>query len=207
MEIVRPTKPGIGIYAKSVPAEYKDRHLADEMVEFMDGMAETWDKENQKMCYALAHSQVTDSTEPRKIFVVHNMFVDTKESATNTRFPDRRIFNAQVVEIAEDIKMVKPVRKTVMNEKTGRREIKLVDTEVTAPNELEAKEGCMTWPEKTTKLVLRPFRIKVAYEIPRGSHGMKKCVEWVEGLKARIFMHEVDHFNGQNIYYKTPPSS
>jgi peptide deformylase len=52
-------------------------------------------------------------------------------------------------------------------------------------------EGCLSVPAGFGQ-VLRPYAVRVAYDLPGGEHHD----EWVEGWTARIFQHELDHLDG-----------
>ena len=58
----------------------------------------------------------------------------------------------------------------------------------------------MSFPNRKPKNVEVYYRIKVRYQIPAW-YGLKTKTEWVEGLKAHIFQHEINHAHGKNIYY------
>jgi peptide deformylase len=97
------------------------------------------------------------------------------------------------------------VKKTVMGE-DGRRRIQLVDEELTTPNVFEPAEGCMSFPRRTPRGTQRIWRIKVRYSYPTTTLGitrLKTAEEWCEGLKAQIFQHEIEHFEGKNIYFSS----
>jgi len=193
-----------GIYAESVWCGRKDIPLAEEMVEYVDSQKDVWDKEYGLKAWAIAHAQLTDSPEPKRIFVVSNELVDTDEAERNTRFPSRMIFNARILELQTHFEKKKEVQKTVMNEKTGRREIKDVVDTYKVPNIVPMEEGCMSFPHRKPKKIDRIFRVKVAYSYPVTIWGFTFLWpkrEWVEGLKAQIFQHEQGHFEGENIYY------
>lgn len=69
----------------------------------------------------------------------------------------------------------------------------------------EIMEGCLSFPFRADKKVLRCQRVKVSYDVPVESKLGSKWKfehreEWVEGLMAQVFQHECLHAAGQNIY-------
>lgn len=196
----------LGIYAESVKATRKDIDLAVEIAEYMDAQAEEWGQKFDRKAWAIAHAQVTDSPEPKRIFVVHPELNEPEAKDTKAFFISRFIFNAELLEAPTHITKTRYVRKTVLNEKTGKREIqKDVPEEVRTSNVIPMKEGCMSFPLRKPKNVDRVYRVKVRYWYPMTWLGFKflwRKTEWVEGLKAQIFAHECEHFEGNNIYYR-----
>lgn len=70
------------------------------------------------------------------------------------------------------------------------------------------KEGCMTYPDMPMKPVKRYHKITATYQVPTKKDKDDKDlilsdafvdVEY-SGLMARIFQHEIAHFNGKYIY-------
>lgn len=53
------------------------------------------------------------------------------------------------------------------------------------------REGCLSIPGKRV-LVQRPMKVLVEYQDLSG----EKHAELVEGMKARVVQHEIDHLNG-----------
>jgi len=195
-----------GIYTESVPAGRKDIALAEEMVQYVDDQAENWAKDYGLKGWAIAHAQLTDSMEPKRIFVVHKDLVEADQDPKNARFPSRMIFNPVLLEADTHVERIKMVRKTVVDEKTGKRERpKEVPEKQYTSNIIAMKEGCMSFPQRKPKNVDRIFQVKVRYWYPVEFLGFKflwRKTEVVEGLKAQIFQHEIQHFEGENIYYK-----
>lgn len=195
-----------GIYAVSRKATRKDMALAREIAETMDSSAEEWAKRYNMKAWAIAHAQLTDSPEPVRIFVVHPSLVDKKLNVQNARFFDRAVFNPVIIEAEKEIVTYKPVRKTVFNEKTGRREIHdNVPEKCTTPNIFEPEEGCMSFTHRKPRKTQRVFRITVRYWYPRKILGfwvLWRRTERIEGLKSQIFQHEIQHFEGSNIFHK-----
>lgn len=67
------------------------------------------------------------------------------------------------------------------------------------------KEGCMSYPHKQDKTLLRCNRIYVSYDtlVPnekRNSLTLEHKEEWLEDVNAQIFQHEVEHGHGISIY-------
>lgn len=58
-----------------------------------------------------------------------------------------------------------------------------------------SSEGCLSFAEKVCA-VSRPFSIKVKYFSAQG----QETVEWLAGLAARCFQHELDHLNGITMF-------
>jgi len=52
-------------------------------------------------------------------------------------------------------------------------------------------EGCLSIPEVEAD-VYRPVRVRARWVSLDG----EECEEWIEGFRARVFQHEVDHLNG-----------
>jgi len=195
-----------GIYSKSVPASWKDIDLAVSMVNYCDAHEELWAQKYDRKCWAMAHAQLTDSYNPKRIFVVHKDLVDPEANPKNVRFPSRMIFNPVLLEAPTDIETVKMVNKTVYDEKTGKRSRpQEVPEKQYTSNVIPMEEGCMSFPQRKPKKVDRVFRVKVRYWYPVEFLGFKflwRKTEEVEGLKAQIFQHEIQHFEGENIYHK-----
>lgn len=193
-----------GIYAPSVPATRSDIGIADEIQAFMDAEEVAWKDKYGLKAWAIAHSQVTDSTAPKALFVVHKDFLDPRGNFKNSRFKDRRIFNPEIVSAPTKVTKTKPERRTVWNEELGKRELKDVETEYTVDNTYKLEEGCMSFPTRRQKNMTRLFAIRVRYQYPVSFLGftwLRTIEEDVEGLKAHVFQHEVEHTHAENIYY------
>jgi len=196
----------VGIYAVSRKAGRKDIATAQAMLEVVDASEKEWADKYGMKAWAIAHAQLTKSPEPLCIFVVHPSLVEEGLNPLNAGFPSRMIFNAQILSAEKELVTYKNVRKTVFNEKTGRREIHdRVPEKCTTPNIFEPKEGCMSFTHRKPKKVQRVYRMTVRYWYPRNILGfwvLWRRTERVEGLKSQIFSHELEHFEGHNIYYK-----
>lgn len=59
------------------------------------------------------------------------------------------------------------------------------------------REACMSMPYRKTEKVMRHNKIKVIYYVPGWFGRLRKKVETCLGLKAFIFSHEIEHFNGK----------
>lgn len=196
----------VGIYAVSRKAGRNHIKTALEMVEVVDASEQEWADKYDMKAWAIAHPQLTKSAEPLCIFVVHPSLVEEGLNPLNAGFPSRMIFNAQILSAEKELVTYKNVRKTVFNEKTGKREIHAAFPEKhTTPNIFEPKEGCMSFVHRKPKRVQRVYRITVRYWYPRKILGfwvLWRKTERVEGLKSQIFQHEIQHFEGSNIYFK-----
>lgn len=73
--------------------------------------------------------------------------------------------------------------------------------EVDKNSRTTSREGCISFPFRNDKKVLRYGRIKVKYQVP-DSEGKELITreEWTTGIMANIFQHEIDHANAENIY-------
>lgn len=193
-----------GIHVESTWASRKDIPLAEAMVQYVDEKAEEWATKYDRKAWALCHAQLTTSSTPKRIFVVHPSLVEDDAAAKNTKFPSRMIFNARIVELDTHFERQRKVQKTVWNPKTERRELGEGYQTYQVPNVIEMKEGCMSYPDRKPKNVQRIFKLKVRYWYPvtiLGFTFLWRKTEEVEGLKAQIFQHEIQHFEGENIYY------
>ena len=76
----------------------------------------------------------------------------------------------------------------------------IINPEIIERSDLQSrKEGCMSYPFRGMKKLKRYNVIKVSYQI-KGLCDLKTIEEIVEGLKAEIFQHEIDHSNSIFIY-------
>lgn len=197
---------GQGIYALSKKVSPRDHiQLALDMAAWL---TETNGKfsGNFSSGYAIAHCQIAE--EPIALFVVAPQLVGTKEdkhTQKNYFFPSAAIFNAELLEAPEEIVEKVPNRVLRKNPDTKQEEMTVELMERKISNKVPLKEACMSWPNRTEKNVERFFRIKVRYQYLKkvlGVYVPMRRTEWVEGLKAHIFQHELDHFAGKNIYFK-----
>jgi hypothetical protein len=200
---------GRGIHAKSVEVNPKD-HIgeANEMVEWFDATNGHFKGENER-AYGIAHCQVTDSETPLKLFVVDKQLVkpdatkDGKQSLKDLYFEAQAIWNAEILEKPHKVKMQVPQRRVEKVGKEAKVHIDLVEREVS--NEIEVKEGCMSYPHRRGKYMRRFHTIKVRYQYITKTLGIthvKTFEGWVEGLKAHILQHEVQHQEGKTMYFQ-----
>ena len=78
----------------------------------------------------------------------------------------------------------------VMGEENPITVINPIITEV-GPERVEMEEGCLSFPELYFK-VKRPAVVSVQYLDTK----QKECIIKLEGLHARVFLHEYDHLQG-----------
>ena len=69
---------------------------------------------------------------------------------------------------------------------------------VSVDREIEEREGCLSHPYRGTRLVKRRNSVFAEWETPE----FKKVEMQLEGLAARIFLHEYDHTIGKTIWLK-----
>lgn len=110
---------------------------------------------------------------------------------TNITFPEQIIFNPEIITATQ----------TFMDDvkrKDGSYRKKAIG------NVMRYPESCMSFnhhnrkPRNTTRF----YRITVRYQIIENG-GLKTIEENVQGLKAHIFQHEIDHARGLNCVYST----
>jgi len=206
LEIKNHPEDKVGIYAVSKKAKRAHIPLAFLITQVCDDAEKEWADKYGMKAWAISHAQLTTSPEPLRIFVVHPTLAEKSLNPLNAGFPSRAIFNAQILEAEKELVMYKKVRKTVFNGTTGKREIHdKVPEKCATPNIFEPKEGCMSFVHRKPKKVQRVFRITVRYWYPRRILGLWvlwRRTEKVEGLKSQIFQHEIQHFEGDNIYFK-----
>ena len=201
-------KSGKGIYAIAKPVERYShvKETAERMVLWLNTNNGRFPAP-YLTAYAISHCQIDD--EPYQMFVVSKELIRSDEvtikkgsrlqNDTNFFFPSQVIFNAQILEAPEKVERDVPSRE-VKTEKDGQvtSEIKMEKKMIS--NKIDVDDACMSFPRRTQKKTERYYRIKVRYQI-KGFIGLRTVSEWVEGLKAHIFQHEIDHQNAINIYY------
>lgn len=157
--------------------------------------------------YAVSHCQI-GLTEQAKVvpigpfafFIVNKQFLNKKESSTNYSWPDQIIYNPEILETPETVTKDVPTRE-VSKDHDGNVSYKIVKKRGKVSNLYEVPEGCMSFQHKKEKKMMRYHTIKVKYQT-RGFFGqIRTHEEWIEGLKAHIFQHEMDHMEGNNIYF------
>lgn len=196
---------GMGIYAisevcKAGKALWEESEALVRWLNINNGSFEG----DHRVAYAVSHCQVVE--KPLAFFVVHNEFVnDMGLSDTKTRnkknfyFPAQAIFNAEILEAPEKLKRTIGERVVDKNSPNGYR---IVQKEGYVNNLIYVPDACMSFPNKKPKNVEVYHTIKVKYQTKGRFGSFKTHTEWVEGLKAHIFQHEIDHAHAINIYYK-----
>jgi hypothetical protein len=194
-----------GIYAVSRPVKsYNDvRHEVESMITWFDETDGSFSGA-YKTAMAISHCQVCD--DPYAFFVVAKQFVNSlsleEEKNLNKKnyyFPARAIFNAEILETPEKVERDIPERK-IVKDKEGKVSEKVTVTKGLVKNLIAVPEACMSFPNRSKRDTERYYRIKVRYQI-KGIFGLKTVTEWVEGLKAHMFQHEIDHAQGKNMYF------
>lgn len=200
-------EPGKGIYAISKPVKrYKEaKDVADRMVQWLNTNNGRFEH-IFKTAYAISHCQV--AAEPLDMFVVAKELTEKNsieikgqtrtQNSKNFYFPAQAIFNARIIEAPEKIPATIPTREVTKKDGKVGSQIKLKEGTVT--NLISVPDACMSFPKRTAKNTQRYYRIKVRYQV-KGWIGFKTITEWVEGLKAHIFQHEIDHANAKNMYF------
>lgn len=158
---------------------------------------------NWKECYALHACQFRD-TDSDSVFP-HNWFVLAKNMVGKDPilFRSRFIVNPVILEAPEKIEKMVPVKELVKGD-DGEVKMGFKKEKQTLNNVISMGEACMSFPQRTKKNVNRMYRIKVRYQMPRTALGITFLytkTEWIEGIRAHIFQHEVDHAQGKNIYH------
>jgi peptide deformylase len=215
--IERPSKDsGLGIYAKSVavkPKEYKQ--LAADMCKWLDETNGHF-KGSFQRGFAIAHCQVANVPEPIKLFVLDKDLVvpegkepKGKQTLVNCFFEAQAIFNAEILEAPDKITKQIPRRKvTHPKDKPLEVQVEVVYEPKEVDNRIMVPEACMSFNEHNRKErnTQRFHTIKVRYQYLSknmlGIETVKTFKGWVEGLKAHILQHEVDHHEGRNMYGK-----
>lgn len=197
-------------------SQIKDQ--ATELTAFLDAKNGNFNG-NWKGAYALHACQIGDSylqriDDPFNYFVVADNVVppNLKEKimlwlgrkSVAFYFRSRVIINPEILETPTHFEKILPKQDFTKNaDKTINIQYQKVKQKLA--NEMDLKEACMTFPDRTQKYVRRYFRIKVRYQIPILGFLYTKT-EWIEGLQAHIFQHEFDHGQGDTIYYKDKKS-
>lgn len=149
--------------------------------------------------YAVSHCQVYNGRH-YAFFIVNKQFMNKKECYVNYSWSDQIIYNPEILESPKMIEKMIPKRE-IKKDNDGDVTTKIVKVLGKVSNMYEVNEGCMSFNHKKEKKMWRYYRIKVKYQT-RGFFGrIKTHEEWIEGLKAHIFQHEMDHMEGNNIYF------
>lgn len=157
--------------------------------------------------YAVSHCQVQETKqaeyvpdEPFAFFVIHKDFINKKQNPVNYSWPSQIIYNPEILESPETVEKMIPKRE-IKKDGDGNITTKIVKVLGKVANTYEVPEGCMSFNHKKPKKMTRYFKIRVKYQT-RGFFGrIKTHDEWIEGLKAHIFQHEMEHMRGENIYF------
>lgn len=183
-------------------------HEARELVDFLDNGNGEGFKGEWRQALAISHNQV-EAFMPYRMFVVNaDLFNSEKKKMTraqnrkNWYFPSRVIFNAEVVNAPEKVKRVMPKREIIRDGKEARVEVTRQLAEIS--NILEVDEACMSFPNRSKRKMKRYHTLTVKYQVLRSFLGFKwfaTIVEEVEGLKAHIFQHEIDHSLGIDMFH------
>jgi len=203
------TQP-IGIYAIAKPvARFGDKEIKDtarRMIAWLNANNGAFPAP-YVTSYAISHCQVAD--EPYRLFVVSSELVRNagielkretrQQNRKNFFFPTQAIFNAEILETPEKMKAKIPKRE--VTKENGKVSSKITVNEGEVSNRISVPDACMSFPQRTKKNTERFFRIKVRYQTMSAFGVLVSKTEWVEGLKAHIFQHEIDHANAINIYY------
>lgn len=184
------------------------------------------DKEHEgtySEAYAVSHAQVAKT--PYAFFVVNTKL--TKVQDPRLKFPHRVIINPEIIEAVENfmtpvgeqkeldtIDLGEGAECEVCHERicycTWRQRSKentlpivkrLIQPRVRVVNRVRYDEACMSFQHRKPKKVERFSTITVRYQIPKMMGGLKTIEEKIDGLKAHIFQHEIDHSSGKNIYF------
>ncbi len=174
-------------YKSSQPVYYygQIKKDAEEMKKFVDQEFPGTIKE----AYAISHCQV--NPEPFAFFAVHSDLAGVWQG--KKMFPHKIICNPRILK-AEAIL-------------TDERVIGGKKQKVNLKNTYAPDEACMWFPFRAAKKVRRFFQIKVQYQTPGWFGLLRTRTETIEGLKAHIFQHAVDHMKGKNIHFKSVSTS
>lgn len=130
-----------------------------------------------KACYALHHSQVEE--HPFNFFAMSDK---AQEILGDFKFPHWCIINPKITPL----------------EKAGEL-FSSAKISTPFPETFRVFEGCMSWPFRKHKKVVRDGHIFASFQIP-GVLGLKTINCELFGLTAQIFQHECDHGRGKTIY-------
>ena len=207
---------GTGIHTESIPVKTKEdfkvaQLIGDEMVEWLDKTNGSFDGQH-KSALAIGHCQVVDHDHPWRMFVVDKDLLlpekldkDSKQNTMNSFFESRVIFNAEILEVPEKIEKEIPQRKVIKdpnNKLKVQVSVEIEKKEIS--NVITVPEACMRFPKRKEKNMDRYYQIKVRYQYHKKTAlgvRVKTFTGWVSSLKAHILQHEIDHFNGVNIYH------
>jgi hypothetical protein len=200
-------KTGKGIYTKAKPVDASNwaeaKAIGKEMVEWLDGMQGRFLGKFQN-AWAISHGQVAEA--PLSIFVLSDEFIgkpDGKTNKANFFWPSRIIFNPELLEAPPRFEVdAQKEKKVLLPDGTARVELTTVKEERSNLYQPSIKEACMSFPGRDGKYMKRFYRIKVGYDVI-GFFGQRKHVEeWIEGVRAHIFQHELEHAVAVDMYHK-----
>lgn len=201
------SKGGKGIYAvaKCVKSYRSVKKIVESVEKWLNANNGKFQPPFAPTAYAIAHNQISD--EPYAFFVVHDELVNRlrlketySRNSKNFYFPAQTIFNARIVEAPEKVKAQIPKRE-VTKSPEGVVGSTITRKEGLVSNLIEVPDACMSFPHKKQRNTMRYYKIKVKYQYKCWLGFLWTKTEWVEGLKAHIFQHEIDHAHGINIYY------
>jgi len=209
--------------AQKVESYAQIRNEVKAMLPFVDK-----DHEGQHSeAYAISHCQVAE--KPFAFFVVNTKLFKTPD--TRLKFPSRVIINAEIIEKKEflmaDVGEPKELLTIDLGEgaecevchericycnwrqhssdpkvRVEEPVKRVIQPRVRVGNVKRYPEACMSFQHRNPKKVDRYAIIKVRYQIPKMlGNGFKTIEEEIDGLKAHIFQHEIDHANRKNIFY------
>jgi peptide deformylase len=179
-------------HQKCREATTSDIATARQVVEFLNENNGTFAGQYSH-AFALSHCQIT-TDNPARFFVVAKDFVekpdkkekDDNRNDTNYYFEDQVVFNPEVIEALPTF--------LVDAEKDGKTK------KVAMSNIFRPVDACMSFPHRKPKKTDRFLKITVKYQVEIDGKLVDR-EESIEGLKAHIFQHEVDHHNGIDIHY------
>lgn len=143
-------------------------------------------------CFALHHCQVSE--EPKSFFVVASKWVKgtaDKDVPAKAIWPASIIVNPKILEASSHIdRTVSTINAVGVKENLTKK----------VSNIMRVEEACMSFPHRREKKMDRFYRIHVEYQYPiLGGLMLRKKREWLEGIRAHVFQHELDHDQGRNI--------
>ena len=167
-------------YKKSVPVR-RYFQIEDDAANMMQMLDARGFRGHHNRGYALAHAQVSEN--PYSFFVVDQALID------DGSYKERVIINPKIL------------RADVYDKQTSSSPLDEILGNNPRPNYLEYDEGCLSFPYRRGKRVIRFNKIKVSYYVVGGIFGLKKRTRWLTGLASQVFQHEFDHCMGKNIFF------
>lgn len=198
---------GLGIYRVSKPVQMggwrKAARIGQELYRWLKEQNGSFEGLHHT-AFAISHSQV-EAEEPLQLFALSPEMVSRwskggKVNSANYYFPSPVIANARIIE-SPPYFMVKQPKRDAKRVGFDKVEVHTTFQEVKQTNEYAPQEACMSFPKRTAKGIKRLYRIKVRYWYLNRFGIWLRRTEWVEGLKAHILQHEIDHANAINMYY------